>query len=107
MKVVPINWQASEDTVNVAGVVDRAGSFALVSGCVQLTPSVPALFSSGDPPSTVVVWVLVALVNVSAPVPVRAPSVAVMSHPSGLVLVTVIAVVALVPVFFISEVGAS
>ena len=65
----------------------------LVSACVQLTPTVAALFSSGDPPSTVGVWVLVALVNVSVPVPVTAPSVAVMSHPPGLVLVTVMALV--------------
>ena len=107
IEVLPINWQATEDTVTVAEAVDGAGALALVSGCVQLTPSVAALLSSGDPPSTVVVWVLVALVSVSVPVPVTAPSVAVMSPPSGLVLVTVIAVVALVSLFFISEVGAS
>jgi len=50
--VVPINWQASDDTVIVAEAVDGSGDLAVVGGCVQLTPSVAALFSSGDPPST-------------------------------------------------------
>ena len=87
--MAPSNWQATEDTVTVASAVDGFPSF----GCVQLTPRVAALFSS-DPPSTVVVWVLV---NVSVPVPVTAPSVAVMSQPTGLVFVTVMAAVPVVP----------